>query len=125
MAEEIRQPNESPVPVTHGTTAGHVVPARVLVGIWLLLIVLTAATVSVTRFDLGTGLNLWVALGIATAKASLVLLYFMHLRYDHPVNALVFIFALFFVALFIVATLDDSLHYQPSLIRGYAPEMTR
>lgn len=120
-------PDEAVVsgPQTHGASVGHVVSARVLVGVWLVLIVLTVATVSATRFDLGTSLNLWVALGIATVKASLVLLYFMHLRYDHPVNAMVFIFALFFVALFIVAALDDTLRYQPSLIRGYAPGMTR
>jgi cytochrome c oxidase subunit 4 len=93
------------------------------VGIWAILLLLTAATVSVTWYDFGAGPNLWIAMGIATVKASLVLLYFMHLRYDRPVNAIVFIFALFFVALFIGGALQDSQHYQSDLIRGYAPGM--
>jgi cytochrome c oxidase subunit 4 len=109
----------------HGPVVGHVVPPKVLVGIWAILIVMTIATVAVTRFDFGD-LNLWIAMGIATLKASLVLLYFMHLRYDQPINAIVFIFALFFVGLFIGGILDDSrqYQYQAELIRGYAPGMT-
>ena len=43
--------------------------------------------------DLG-GLNLWIAMAIATVKATLVVLYFMHMRYDRPVNAIVFVTAL-------------------------------
>jgi cytochrome c oxidase subunit IV len=117
-AGDVRRDGEA-----HGTAAGHVVPARVLVGVWAILLVLTAATVSVTWYDFGAGPNLWIAMGIATVKASLVLLYFMHLRYDRPVNAIVFIFALFFVALFIGGVLQDSQHYQADLIRGYAPGM--
>jgi cytochrome c oxidase subunit IV len=125
MAEEIDLPADgrSTNVATHGATVGHVVPARVLVGVWAILLVLTAATVSVTWYDFGAGPNLWIAMGIATVKASLVLLYFMHLRYDRPVNAIVFIFALFFVALFIAGALQDSQHYQADLIRGYAPAM--
>jgi cytochrome c oxidase subunit IV len=111
--------------VSHGAAVGHIVPARVLIGVWGTLLVLTAATVAVTWKDFGPAVNLWIALGIATVKASLVLLYFMHLRYDRPVNAIVFIFALFFVALFIGGALTDSQHYQSDLIRGYAPEMNK
>jgi cytochrome c oxidase subunit 4 len=95
------------------------------VTVWAGLLILTAATVSVTAVDFGAGANLWIAMAIATVKAALVLLYFMHLRYDHPVNAMVFIFTLFFVALFIGATLVDSEHYQSDLIRGYPPETAR
>jgi cytochrome c oxidase subunit 4 len=109
----------------HGLAVGHVVSARILVGVWAALVILTAATVLATRVDFGAGGNLWIAMGIATVKASLVLLYFMHLRYDHPVNAIVFIFALFFVALFIGASLADSEQYQAYLIRGYPPGPTQ
>jgi cytochrome c oxidase subunit 4 len=66
-------------------------------------------------------MNLWLALGIATAKATLVLLYFMHLRYDAPVNAIVFVVALLFLALFVGLALLDTTTYQPDLIPNYAP----
>ena len=56
----------------------------------------TVATVAATWVDLG-GWNLWIALGIATVKASLVALYFMHLRYDNPFYALIFVTALVFL----------------------------
>lgn len=129
MAEQVKLPNEGVYAGVEirGHEVGHIVPARVLIGVWLALVVLTAVTVSVTWVDLGGALNLWVAMGIATIKATLVLLYFMHLRYDHPVNAIFFIFALFFVALFIGGILTDvqQPQYQSELIRGYAPEMNR
>jgi cytochrome c oxidase subunit 4 len=99
-----------------------VVPLPVLLGTLAALLVLTAVTVGATWFDLGN-LNLWIALGIATVKASLVILYFMHLRYDRPVNALVLIVALLFVATFIGITLMDTRAYEPELIPGYAPAL--
>lgn len=94
--------------------AVHVVPPRVLVAVWAALLVLTAVTVGVTYVDLGP-FNLWLALGIATCKAALVALYFMHLRYDHPFNAVVFVGALFFVMLFIALALLDTAEYRPSI----------
>jgi cytochrome c oxidase subunit IV len=106
-----------------GHPVGHVVSARVLVGVWASLLVMTVVTVLATRIDLGGPMNLWVAMAIATFKASLVLLYFMHLRYDHPVNAMVFIFALLFLALFIGGALTDAQQYQSELIPDYAPDM--
>jgi len=63
----------------------------------------------------------WVALGIATIKASLVAAYFMHLRYDNPLNAVLFIFGLLFVALFVGLTLMDVEQYTPDLINISAP----
>jgi cytochrome c oxidase subunit 4 len=103
----------------------HVMPVRVLAAVWIALMVLTVLTVAVTVVDFGDTLNLWVALGIATVKASLVALYFMHLRYDHPFNSLILITALLFVILFIGITMMDSEAYQPTLIEGYAPEIQR
>ena len=72
--------------------------------------------------DLGS-LNLWVAMAIATLKASLVLLFFMHLRYDRPINAIVFFGTLLFVLLFIGLALMDSAAYHADLIPGYSPGM--
>ena len=92
----------------------HVIPAGVLLGVFAALIALTVATVAVTWVDLGA-LNLFVALGIATVKAALVALYFMHLRYDSPFNALLFVAGLAFVALFLGFTLMDAIAYQPDI----------
>jgi len=100
-----------------GRALGHVVPLRVLLGVWAALVALTVVTIAATRVDLG-GLNLWVALGIATVKAAMVALYFMHLRYDHPLNAIVFIAALLFVAVFVGIVMLDAEAYQPT-IREY------
>ena len=69
-------------------------------------------TVAVTGVDLGS-FNLWIAMAIATVKATLVLLYFMHLRYDRPINAIVFVTALLFVALFVSIALLDTRAYEP------------
>ena len=97
----------------HGDLA-HVVPVRVLLTVFVLLMVLTVATVSATWIDLG-GWNLWIAMGIASVKAALVALYFMHLRYDHPFNALIFAAALLFLSLFLSLIMLDTLEYQPEI----------
>jgi len=82
--------------------------------------VLTVVTVAVTYVDLGP-LNLWMALLIATVKASLVAVFFMHLRYDRPISAIVFVTSLFLVMLFVGIALMDTEQYSPERIPGYAP----
>jgi len=59
------------------------------------------------------------------AKASLVALYFMHLRYDRPFLAIVFVTSLVFVMLFVGLALMDTVEYQPELIPGFAPALDR
>jgi cytochrome c oxidase subunit IV len=78
------------------------------------LLLMTLLTVAAARCDLGSW-NLIIALGIATIKAALVVLFFMHLRYDNPFYAIVFITALLFVALFLGLTLLDTTQYQPDI----------
>lgn len=101
---------------------GHVVPLRILVAVLGVLLVLTVVTVGATWVDLGA-FNIWLALGIATVKASFVVLYFMHLRYDKPFNAIIFITSLVLVALFVGIALTDTRSYNPELIPGYAPSI--
>jgi cytochrome c oxidase subunit 4 len=101
---------------------GHVVPLRTLVAVLLALLALTVVTVAVTFVDLGP-LNLAVALIIALVKGSLVLLYFMHLRWDRPFNAVVLISALAFVVIFIGLTLLDSHNYQVDLIPDFGSQI--
>ena len=102
-----------------GQRAGgvHVVPVVVLLAVFAVLMILTVTTVAATWIDLGA-LNLWIAMGIATVKAALVALFFMHLLYDHPFNSLVFVVALVFLCLFVGITLLDTIEYQPE-IRDY------
>ncbi len=92
----------------------HIVPLKVLAAVWLSLMVLTVITVAVTYVDLGT-FNLYLAMLIATVKATLVALYFMHLRYDRPFHGVIFLIALAFVFLFISIVMTDRAEYQPDI----------
>ncbi|HQH74504.1 MAG TPA: cytochrome C oxidase subunit IV family protein [bacterium] len=105
-------------------TVGHIVPFWILAAVWIALMIFTYLTVSATYIDLG-GMNLVLAMAIATVKASLVILFFMHLYWDKPFHALVFITALMFIALFVVIVLIDTTEYYPDLIPGYAPLMNK
>ena len=81
---------------------------RTYIVVWGALIVLTVVTVSVSYVYLGM-MNVVAALLIASVKASLVALFFMHLRYE---SRLVWGFALtpiFFLVLIIAGTLSDTL----------------
>ena len=102
----------------HGV--GHIVPIKVLVTTGGVLLALTALTVWIASYDFGN-VNIWVALCIAATKASLVVLFFMHLRYDRPFNAVVFVTSLAFVTLFIIFTMTDTREYAPEIIPGNAP----
>jgi cytochrome c oxidase subunit 4 len=86
--------------------SAHVVPARVYVGIFLALCVLTVVTVAVTGYDFGP-FNLIVALGVAITKASLVVLYFMHARYSPRLTGVVIASALAFFVILVFLTLTD------------------
>ena len=104
----------------HGV--GHVVPIRILANTAIVLLIMTVITVWVASFDFGK-MNVWIALGIAVFKASLVVLFFMHLRYDRPFNGIVFVTSVAFVALFISLALTDTLEYAPDMLPGDAPKV--
>ena len=89
----------------------HVVPPKVLLAVYGALLLLTIITVEVTNFELGNW-NVWVALLVALIKAGVVALYFMHLRWDSPFNAICLIAALFFVCIFIGIAVLDSREYK-------------
>lgn len=108
----------------HHAGAGHVVPLWLLAAVLGVLLVLTWMTVAVTRFDLGA-FNIWIAMGIAAVKATLVALYFMHLRWDRPFNGAILLISLTLLVLFLGLALRDLTTYQPETIPGYAPEIQR
>jgi cytochrome c oxidase subunit IV len=95
-------------------SAAHIVSFRVLLAVFITLLVLTYITVAARYVNLG-GLNIWIALGIATIKGSLVVLYFMHLRYDSPFNSIILVTAFVFMFLFLGITMLDSIQYQPAI----------
>lgn len=72
------------------------------------LFVLTAITVYAATFDFGSNfINLMIAMAIATMKASLVAMFFMHLFWEKGMNAIIFLSSLFFVGVFMVFTFID------------------
>jgi len=100
----------------------HIVPLNVLVAVFGALVLLTLLTVALAGVDLGN-LNLYVALTIAGLKATLVVLYFMHLRYNQPFILVVFLGCLAFVILFISLVLTDARANFPSETTREAPAM--
>jgi cytochrome c oxidase subunit 4 len=69
---------------------GHIVPYRILIRVWMLLILLTAILVSASKIY-HQALSVWAMLILTPIKAGLVFFYFMHLKYEKPLlKALVF-----------------------------------
>jgi len=87
----------------------HIVPYRTFIVVWIALLVLTGITVAAAQFNLGA-LNVWVALGIATTKAALVIAFFMHMKYEAPLFKLTLLAALAILAIFIGFTFLDVLY---------------
>ena len=94
----------------HGIS--HIASIKVLLGTGGALLVLTLVTVLATKVDFGTNINLAVAMLIAVIKATLVVLFFMHLKYDKIFHTVVFMSAILAAALFVGFTLMDSGQYQ-------------
>ena len=84
----------------------HILNYRVFAYVLILLLALTGVTVGVSYLDLGK-LNVWVALLIASLKASLVLLFFMHLKYESRVIKVSFISTVLVLAVMISFTFWD------------------
>ena len=86
----------------------HILPLKVYLSVGVALLVLTAITVGVSFIPLG-GFNVVVALLIASIKALLVALFFMHLLYDKKIFMIIFAIAILFLALFITLTMFDTM----------------
>jgi cytochrome c oxidase subunit IV len=89
-----------------GEVHAHVNSPLFMIGIFAALIVLTVLTVAVSYVDLGVA-NTFVALLIATMKASLVAAFFMHLKGDRPIHSIIFVGAFVFLGIFIFLSNDD------------------
>ena len=96
----------------HENEISHVASVKTLVGTGGTLLLLTILTVAATKIDFGANINLAIAMVIAVTKATLVILFFMHLRYDRLFHTVVFVSAICAASLFVGFTLMDSSQYQ-------------
>jgi len=85
----------------------HIVPVRIYLVIFLALITGTGLTVWAGLLDFPGPLNVIIALTIACIKATLVVLFFMHLRYSSRLVWVIFASALFWLAILFALTLSD------------------
>lgn len=92
--------------MSHANEEQHLLPFKVYLLVWAALIVGTGITVGACYADLGH-LAIFTAILIATAKAGLVLLYFMHLRYEKPLFAIMILVLLATYGIFIMLTFSD------------------
>ena len=99
----------------HGHGLAHTMPLPLLFGVLGALLALTIATVAVTSIDLGAQGNLVVAMVIATVKAALVCVFFMHLLWDKKFNAVLFLTSVLLLILFLSLTTNDRGEYQQAV----------
>ena len=84
----------------------HIVPKRVYFAVFATLILLTWVTAWISTVDLGR-LNLVVALSIAVFKASLVILFFMHLAYATKLTKMIVFSGVYWLILLLFITMED------------------
>jgi cytochrome c oxidase subunit IV len=92
----------------HGATIGHVVPISTYLAVFVALLVGTALTTWVAYIDLGRW-NTVVALTIAVIKMTLVVLFFMHVKYATGLTRIVILAGFFWLAIMITLSLSDEL----------------
>jgi cytochrome c oxidase subunit 4 len=101
----------------HGHGLAHTASMKMLLGTWGALMVLTVLTVVVAKqIDLGSSGNLAIAMFIATMKATLVVVFFMHLKYDRIFHSVLLIGGILAASLFVGFCLMDRNQYGDSVI---------
>ncbi len=85
----------------------HIVSIRVYVMIFLALMVGTALTILAGLQNFPEPMNVVIALTIAVTKATLVVLYFMHVRYSSRLIWVIFASALFWMGILFALTFSD------------------
>ena len=104
------------------THLGHVLPLSLLLKVFFALVGLTILTVVTGKMEL-FGMDLAIAMIIATCKASLVCLIFMHLKYDKPFHGMIFLFSVLCVGLFLAFLTLDTKEYQADVRAKKAVEI--
>ena len=100
----------------HGHGIAHVAAIKVLLGTWVTLMFLTIITVLATKVDFGPAMNLGIAMAIAVVKATLVVLFFMHLYYDKLFHSVIIVGGILAGSLFVGFALMDTHQYQESIL---------
>ena len=91
---------------THAHVEKHLTSYKTYVLVWLALTILTAVTIGVSYVHFGV-LNIVVALGVASVKAALVALFFMHLKHEDKVTWIFALYPLGLLALLIGLNISD------------------
>ena len=94
--------------------SGHVAPKRLYYAVFFALIIGTILTVVVAAFDLGPFNNI-VMLTVACAKALLVILFFMHVRWSSRLTWVVAGSGFFWLLILFSITMADYMS------RGWVP----
>jgi cytochrome c oxidase subunit IV len=111
----------------HSEHPVHVVPVGVYLGVFIALMIGTALTTAVAYVDLGRW-NTVAALAIAVAKMLLVVLFFMHVKYNRGLTRIVIVGAFFWLGIMICFSMTDELTrtweynpqpWNPSIILPY------
>ena len=84
----------------------HALSTRICLQVWVALLVLTAITVGVTALDFGF-LHVLVAMIVATIKAAIVVLWFMHIKYEGKLLRIMVFIAFFILSIFLSFTFFD------------------
>ncbi|MGC2112125.1 MAG: cytochrome C oxidase subunit IV family protein [Candidatus Korobacteraceae bacterium] len=92
----------------HFDPMSHVVPMSLYVAIWAALMIFTGLTVFAATLELGI-FNIVLALLIATIKGTLVVLFFMHLRYSTKLTMVTVVAAIFFLIILFSLSMTDYL----------------
>lgn len=105
----------------HDDDHHHIVPIPVYLTIFGALLFGTALTVAVAFVDMGAA-NIFVAIGIAVTKATLVVLYFMHVKYSSRLVQLAAVTGFLWLGIMLSFTLADveTRDWQPA--PGWAPQ---
>jgi cytochrome c oxidase subunit 4 len=88
------------------TEEHHIVPKRVYAVVFATLIILTWVTAWVSTIDLGP-MNIYVALSIAVFKASIVALFFMHVKYGSRLTKLIVCSGILWLMFLLFITMTD------------------
>jgi|SRR5581483_8202557 len=86
----------------------HIVSSKTYYTIWIILLVLTAVTAWIATVDLRPPLNTIVALLIASGKATIVVLFFMHVKYtSEKLTKTVLVAAVFWLLILLALSMAD------------------
>lgn len=89
------------------------IPRKTYLTVWIVLELMLGTIYGVSRIDMGPG-DVIVPLFLAAGETMLVLLYFMHLRFGHPLNWVFIGIGFLWLAFFVDLTLSDY------ITRGFA-----